>query len=110
MERGIRQGDPFSPFLFLLVAETLQIAILEACSKGFFKGVSLAEGGVNISLLQYTDNACFFGEWSRLNSKNLILILKCFENASGLKINLFKSRLFRIGVPKANVEMVASSL
>ncbi|GJY40280.1 arginine repressor C-terminal-like domain-containing protein [Tanacetum coccineum] len=90
MERGLRQGDPLSPFLFLLVVEALQIAILEACSKGFFKGVSLAEGGVNISLLQYADDALFFGEWSRLNAKNLILILKCFENASGLKINLSK--------------------
>ncbi|GKC35634.1 RNA-directed DNA polymerase, eukaryota, reverse transcriptase zinc-binding domain protein, partial [Tanacetum coccineum] len=74
------------------------------------KGVSLAEGGVNISLLQYVDDALFFEEWSRLNVKNLILILKCFENALGLKINLSKSRLFRIGVPKADVEMVASSL
>ncbi|GJY33676.1 putative RNA-directed DNA polymerase, eukaryota, reverse transcriptase zinc-binding domain protein [Tanacetum coccineum] len=110
MERGLRQGDPLSPFLFLLVVEALQIAILEACSKGFFKGVSLAEGGVNISLLQYADDALFFGEWSRLNAKNLILILKCFENASGLKINLSKSRLFGIGVPEVDVEMVASSL
>ncbi|GJS21791.1 reverse transcriptase domain, reverse transcriptase zinc-binding domain protein [Tanacetum coccineum] len=110
MERGLRQGDPLSPFLFLFVVEAHQIAILEAFSKGFFKGVSLAEGGVNISLLQYADDALFFGEWSRLNAKNLILILKCFENASGLKINLSKSRLFGIGVPEVDVEMVASSL
>nr|GEV12432.1 hypothetical protein [Tanacetum cinerariifolium] len=44
------------------------------------------------------------------NAKNLILILSCFETASGLKINLVKSRLFGIGVSSEDVEVVASSL
>ncbi|GJW80372.1 RNA-directed DNA polymerase, eukaryota [Tanacetum coccineum] len=92
MERGLRQGDPLSPFLFLLVVEALQISILEVCSKGFFKGIYLANSGANLSLLQYADDARFFGEWSRLNAKNLISILKCFELALGLKINFSKSR------------------
>ncbi|GKC44027.1 putative RNA-directed DNA polymerase, partial [Tanacetum coccineum] len=51
MERGLRQGDPLSPFLFLLVVEALQTSIIEACCKGLFKGVSLAESGMNVSLL-----------------------------------------------------------
>ncbi|PWA95854.1 Arginine repressor C-terminal-like domain-containing protein [Artemisia annua] len=110
MERGLRQGDPLSPFLFLIVAEALQVAVLEACSKGVFKGITLADGGANLSLLQYADDALFIGEWSRLNVKNLILILKCFENASGLKVNLSKSRLFGIVIPNIEVEEVASSL
>ncbi|GKF88208.1 putative RNA-directed DNA polymerase, eukaryota, reverse transcriptase zinc-binding domain protein [Tanacetum coccineum] len=65
MERGLRQGDPLSPFLFLIVAEALQIAVLEACSKGVYKGITLADGGANLSLLQYADDALFIGEWSR---------------------------------------------
>lgn len=92
------------------MAEALQVATLEACSKGIFKGISLANGGANISLLQYANDALFFGEWSRFNAKNLILVLKCFERASGLKINLCKSRLFGIVIPAADVEVVASSL
>ncbi|GJY75974.1 hypothetical protein Tco_0481090 [Tanacetum coccineum] len=72
--------------------------------------ISLAQEGANISLLQYVDDALFFGEWSRLNAKNLILVLKCFEMASGLKINLCKSRLFGIGVPISEVEEIASSI
>ncbi|GJV51737.1 putative RNA-directed DNA polymerase, eukaryota, reverse transcriptase zinc-binding domain protein [Tanacetum coccineum] len=107
MERGLRQGDPLSPFLFLIVFEALQISIIEACNSGLFSGVSLVEGGFNISLLQYADDALFFGKWSRSNARNLVLILKCFEEASGLKVNLSKSRLFGVGVNLDEVEAVA---
>ncbi|PWA63896.1 reverse transcriptase domain, Zinc finger, CCHC-type [Artemisia annua] len=65
---------------------------------------------IELSKVLYTDDALFIGEWSRLNAKNLILILKCFENALGLKVNLTKSRLFEIGIPNNEVEEVAYSL
>ncbi|PWA91977.1 reverse transcriptase domain, Zinc finger, CCHC-type [Artemisia annua] len=81
MERGLHQGDPLSPLLFLLVVEALQVAILDACNKGIYKGVSFANNEMNISLLQYADDALFFGEWSRSNADNLILIFHCFELA-----------------------------
>ncbi|GJU45999.1 RNA-directed DNA polymerase, eukaryota [Tanacetum coccineum] len=110
MERGLRQGDPLSPFLFLLVAEALQVSIIEACNKGLFKGVYLAEDGSNVSLLQCADDALFFRKWSRSNARNLILILKCFEEASGLNFNLSRSRIFGVGVGLDEVEAMASSL
>ncbi|GJU70546.1 putative RNA-directed DNA polymerase, eukaryota, reverse transcriptase zinc-binding domain protein [Tanacetum coccineum] len=110
MKRGLRQGDPLSPFLFLLVVEALQVAILEACNKGIFKGVSLSDSGNNLSLLQYADDALFFGKWSRSNAVNLVLILKCFEEAFGLKVSLSKSRFYRVGVDRVKVEAVALSL
>ncbi|GJX03963.1 putative RNA-directed DNA polymerase [Tanacetum coccineum] len=100
-------GSPSKEFK---MERALQIAVLEACSKGVYKGITLADGGANLSLLQYADDALFIGEWSRLNAKNLILILKCFENASGLKVNLSKSRLFGIGIPINEVHEVASLL
>ncbi|GJW52409.1 hypothetical protein Tco_0093760 [Tanacetum coccineum] len=101
---------PLSPLLFLLADKALQISILEACNKGLYKGISLVSGGANISLLQYADDALFFGNWSRVYAYNLILILKCFEEASGLKVKIAKSRLFRIRVSNIKVECVASSL
>nr|GEV73966.1 hypothetical protein [Tanacetum cinerariifolium] len=79
--------------------------MIEAINKGIFNGVSLAEGGSNISLLQYADDAIFFGKWSRSNARKLILILKCF-----IKVNLSKSRIFEVGVDLEEVEAVASSL
>ncbi|GJT42188.1 putative RNA-directed DNA polymerase [Tanacetum coccineum] len=110
MERGLRQGDTLSPFLFLIVAEALQVTILNACDKGIFKGTCLTNSGNNISLLQFADDTLFFGEWSSLNASNLINILRCFELGSGLKVNLDKSRIFGVEVPVNEVILVASSL
>ncbi|GKA57899.1 putative RNA-directed DNA polymerase [Tanacetum coccineum] len=109
MERGLRQGDPLFPFLFIIVTEALQISILEACGRGIFAGLSLANDGANLSLLQYADDALIFGKWSRLNVKNLVRILGWYQDASGLKVNLSKSRL-GIGVYLSEVIDVANSV
>lgn len=112
MERGLRQGDPLSPFLFLMVAKSLQVTVLEACNKGFFNGIHLGERleNINLSLLQYADDALFFGKWSKNNAINLICILKCFEKASGLRVNLAKSCLYGINVCPDVVKDVALAI
>ncbi|GKE31134.1 hypothetical protein Tco_1450456 [Tanacetum coccineum] len=92
------------------IAEALQVSILEACDNGLYKGIYLANNGANLSLLQYADDALFFGEWSRDNALCLIHILRCFELAFGLKVNLDKSKVFGVGVPVNKVISMASSL
>lgn len=52
------------------------------------------------------DDALFFGKWSLKNARNLIQIIKLFGNASGLKINMSKSRLYGVGVDPLEVENV----
>ncbi|GJZ17024.1 putative RNA-directed DNA polymerase, eukaryota, reverse transcriptase zinc-binding domain protein [Tanacetum coccineum] len=74
------------------------------------QGAMLAESGVNVFLLQYADDALFFGKWSRLNAKNIMDILKCFEIGSGLKVNLAKSMLMRVRVSICDVEAMAFSI
>ncbi|GJU36447.1 hypothetical protein Tco_1184801 [Tanacetum coccineum] len=76
----------------------------------YFKGVSLVVDEAALSLLQYADDAFVFDESLRLNASNLILVLKCFEEASCLKVNLSKSKLYGIGIDNDEVVDVASSL
>ncbi|GJW59631.1 reverse transcriptase domain, reverse transcriptase zinc-binding domain protein [Tanacetum coccineum] len=103
MEHGLRQGDPLSTLLFLIVAEALQVTILKACNKNIFKGLSLAYDGANVSILQYADNAIFFGKWSLHNVASLVKILKCLQDTYNLKVNLVKSKIYGIGVPREEV-------
>ncbi|KAJ9536053.1 hypothetical protein OSB04_un000779 [Centaurea solstitialis] len=98
MGRGLRQGDPLAPFLFLIVAENLNVLMEEACSKGIIEGLGVGVEDVKVSHLQYADDVIFFGKWSKVNLKNLIKVLECFRLLSGLKINLRKSKLYGVGI------------
>ncbi|GJS20287.1 hypothetical protein Tco_0448919, partial [Tanacetum coccineum] len=96
----------------LIANEVIRLAKLEAhqllLSKVDFEK---AFDSVNWGFLRdYADDALFFGKWSRLNARNLIVILKCFEEASCLKVNLSKSKLNGVCVSIDEAEAVASSL
>ncbi|XP_021996430.1 uncharacterized protein LOC110893655 [Helianthus annuus] len=94
--KGMRQGDPLSPFLFLVVMEALSVLMEKAVGKGVFKGISLPNGGPCVSHLFYADDAIIMGEWSVDNAINVIQALRCFHICSG--------------VDRSDVDLVANSL
>ena len=61
MRKGLRQGDPLAPFLFLIVAESLHILMKNAEEKHLFEGIKVGKFGHPISHLQYADDVVFFG-------------------------------------------------
>lgn len=75
-----------------------------------FKGIQVGDEGVVVSHLQYADETIFFGEWESGNARNLMCIMKCFEEVSGLKVNMDKSRLNGVEVTKREVIALARGL
>nr|GEX83693.1 RNA-directed DNA polymerase, eukaryota, reverse transcriptase zinc-binding domain protein [Tanacetum cinerariifolium] len=65
---------------------------------------------VNLSHLFYADDAMFGGQWSDSNIGTLVHVLKCFHQASGLKINMSKSKIMGIHVNNEKVNDVAATL
>ncbi|GKV27386.1 hypothetical protein SLEP1_g36559 [Rubroshorea leprosula] len=94
VSKGLRQGDPLSPFLFLLVGEGLCGLVKKAESEGLLKGLGIGRGDMELSLLQFADDTVFMGKACAGNLKVVKAILHWFELISGLKINFSKSHLY----------------
>ncbi|GJR02159.1 RNA-directed DNA polymerase, eukaryota [Tanacetum coccineum] len=107
--RGLKQGDPLSPFLFILIMESLYISVQRVVDAGMFKGIPL-DTSFQLSHLFYADDVIFMGQWSESNIDIIIQVLDCFYRASGLRINRNKSKLMGISVANIKVEQVAAKI
>ena len=79
-------------------------------SAGLFSPLKIGTDNLQLSHLFYADDAIFVGDWSDSNISNIITILRCFHLASGLKINLTKSKILGIGVPDSMVLEMANRI
>jgi hypothetical protein len=91
-EKGLRQGFPLSPLLFLLVAEGLSRAIENAVRSGDFNGIHLT-AGLRITHLLFVDDILIFYNGQRRDTKVLENILSLFRSATCMQINFQKSTL-----------------
>jgi hypothetical protein len=110
IQRGLKQGDPLAPFLFLLVVEGFSGVMRKAVDLNLFKGFAVGRDPVIISHLQYADDTLCIGEASVTNLWTLKAILRGFEMASGLKVNYFKSGLIGVNVAPTFLEMACTFL
>ncbi|KAK9983964.1 hypothetical protein SO802_033489 [Lithocarpus litseifolius] len=92
--RGIRQGDPLSPFLFLLCTEGLNGMIKKAEMDGDIHGFSLCRRGPKLTHLLFADDCLLFCRATMDECGRVLDILKDYEEASGQKINKTKTALF----------------
>lgn len=97
--RGFRQGDPFSPYLFILVAEVLSLMISKSHMVGMIKGVKLSLGSPIHTHTFFVNDALLYMNASRETCTNLACILNVYSKASGQVINLDKSSLFSLIIP-----------
>lgn len=110
LSRGLRQGDPLSPLLFLVAAEGLTGMVRKAVSLNFFESFDVGSQNVAISHLQYADDTIFLTRPSLGNIWAVKAILRLFELCSGLKVNFNKSTLFSINAEEEFVGRAMSIL
>ncbi|XP_071714472.1 uncharacterized protein [Rutidosis leptorrhynchoides] len=106
--RGSRQGDPLSPFLFLIVMEGLNILLHEYVSSGLIQGARIANSEVIVSHLFYADDVMIVSEWNSLDMENIIRLFSLFHDISGLKINIDKSKVYGVGVMEVELGIMAT--
>ncbi|GJU20617.1 RNA-directed DNA polymerase, eukaryota, reverse transcriptase zinc-binding domain protein [Tanacetum coccineum] len=107
--RGLKQGDPLSPILFLLIMKSLHISMQRVVDAGLFRGIQVGSS-LQVSHLFYADDAVFMGHWSEANIDTILRVLDCFYHASGLRINMLKSKLMGISVSSDKVDQAAKKI
>ncbi|GKD01436.1 RNA-directed DNA polymerase, eukaryota [Tanacetum coccineum] len=107
--KGLKQGDPLAPFLFILVMESLHLSFNRVVDAGMYQGIVL-NPSMHLSHLFFVDDVVFMGQWNSKNIDTIIYVLKCFQRASGLCINVSKSKLMGIAVNEDCVLQAANRI
>eukprot|EP00253_Pinus_taeda_P015506 PITA_15506 len=108
-QRGLRQGCPLSPLLFLLVAEGLSRLIMEAKRTGLIKGLEVAIN-LFISHLLFVDDILLFTNGSLNEVKEIKIILDLFMKATGMQINIRKSHFIMEGFSRNECSQITAIL
>jgi hypothetical protein len=92
-KRGIRQGDPLSPYLFILCAEILSGLIAKGQQDGKIHGINIASKAPSISHLLYADDSILFCRANPEEAQEIFNILNTYQAASGQRVNMEKSEM-----------------
>lgn len=90
-ERGLQQGDPLSPYLFLLCAEGFSALIRKAEEEGSLQGVRVCQGAPSVSHLLFADDSLILCRVDRRDAQQLQSILQVYEECFGQMIYKDKS-------------------
>ena len=102
--RGIKQGEPLSPYLFLFYAEGLSAMLRKAEEARHLQGVLSSNDGVRLSHLLFVDDSLIFCQATMEECHWLLTVLAQCEATSGQAINKQKTTLFFSKNTRANVK------
>lgn len=106
--KGLRQGDPLSPYLFIIVADVLQRLVQRACNQGLLQHP--IDAALPCPVLQYADDTLILTRGTLQSMTTLKQLLDDFSLATGLTINFHKSTFVPMNVPPALAASMAASL
>lgn len=92
-QRGIMQGDPLSPYIFILCAEVLSGLCKKAQMEGSLPGLRVSRNSLKLNHLLFADNTMIFTKTDSSSCSSLLEILHTYEQASGQMINPQKSSI-----------------
>lgn len=92
--RGLRQGDPLSPYLFLFCVEGLSQALEEAAVAGQINGCKVCATAPAVTHLLFADDSFLFFKADAQETRAIKEVLNKYEFASGQAINYQKSEMF----------------
>nr|XP_027090446.1 uncharacterized protein LOC113711482 [Coffea arabica] len=89
--RGIKQGDPLSPLLFILASEALSRGLNAQVEGGRVVPYATSRGCVRVTHLSFADDIIIFSRGDRRSVGNLVRFLNLYQTATGQRINNHKS-------------------
>lgn len=92
-KRGIRQGDPLSPYLFILCADMLSGLITKYHNQNKIHGITIAKDAPTLSHLFFADDSMVFCRANKSEARNLMDIFDKYQRISSQKLNLNKSEM-----------------
>lgn len=97
--RGLRQGCPLSPFLYILLADCLSWKLEEERRTRKLPGLLIARGVKEINHYQFADDTLLLGAAAIRTANRFQKVLSSFLTASGDKLNTSKCRIYAWHVP-----------
>ncbi|CAL1404879.1 unnamed protein product [Linum trigynum] len=92
--RGIRQGDPLSPFLFILMSNALSFLLDKGVSQGTIHGIKIKPNCPRISHCLFADDTVIFGRASMEEAEEIMKIINTYKSLTGQEVNIEKSPVF----------------
>ncbi|KAF7832087.1 uncharacterized protein G2W53_014420 [Senna tora] len=90
---GLRQGDPLSPYLYVLCTNVLSNYLIRAQDEKSIRGLKISHNAPSVNHLMYTDDILLFFRADRKNLESVSKLLSQFEDMSGLSMNKQKSKI-----------------
>lgn len=111
LERGIRQDDPISPYLFILYANVLSEMLHKESHLGKLHGIKVARNAPQITHLLLDDDNLLFARANEKEAETLIQVLHSYQLAFGQLVNFDKSDMsYGRNVPIHDKEIICNKI